>query len=82
MEEILTDWSIVSFLTMPDISKKFKIQAVPFKQPDGFTAWRCTGDIEGATQYLYGNPKIPILDYMREMRVCRHTLFVFKGKGA
>lgn len=82
MEEILTDWSIVAFFILPEIAKQFKIQAIPFKQTDGFVAWKCTGDIEGATQYLLSSPKISLLDYMQTTRTCRHAIFLFKGKGA
>lgn len=81
-EVILEDWSIVAFLSLPEIQMKYHIEITPFKQSRGRVAFRIRGDVESAIVEIYANKQVGISDYMKALRNVRHTIFTLRTLNA
>lgn len=78
-ENILEDWAIVAFCSLPEIQKKYHLKIIPFKQKTERVAFIVRGDVEGAISEIYQNRKVAIGDYMKALRATRHTIFTLRG---
>ena len=78
-ETVFEDWSVIAFLSLSEIQKKYRLEVIPFTKTDGRVAFRVRGHIEQAIAQIYANQKVGINDFMRSVKQVRNTIFTLRS---
>lgn len=57
---------------------QFECTAESFLRPTGKVSFRVKGNIEAALSRIYANEKVPILDFIKEIKSLRNSIFVLR----
>lgn len=77
-EAVIEDWLIVSFLSLPEIQKKYKLSITPFNE-NHRVKFIVRGDFNSAIREFYQNKTVGILDFMQAVKAIRSTIFTLKN---
>lgn len=57
---------------------QFDCTAESFLRPSGKVSFRVKGDIQSALSRIYANEKVPIMDFIKEIKSLRNSIFVLR----